>query len=77
MDNITLKDAKIKINVAGGADQTLTVDVKGDTFKEQIVKLEEYANNAKKNIEGLGTHVQGVQISFGQNTWFDFGRIFR
>ncbi len=78
MDNIELRDVRVKIKLNRGADQTLITNVKGDTLKEQIEKVEVYAEDARKNIEGLGgLKVEGVQISFGQSSFFDIGSLFR
>lgn len=77
-DNVSLRSAKVKFNISRGMDQTFTVDVKGDTLKEQIEKLEIYAQDAKENIESVGSlTVKSVQISLGENSFFDFGAIFR
>lgn len=78
MDNLELVEARIKINIKRGLDQTLIVNVKGDTLKEQITKLEEYAQNAVNEIEEIRQEkVQGVKVSMGENTFFDLFRIFR
>jgi hypothetical protein len=78
VEGIVLKNARIKFDVARGADQTLTVDVPGATLAEQIENLEAYAKDAQANIESLGElKVKKVQIEFGANSIFDIGSIFR
>lgn len=78
VDNVEVQNVKIKFNVQRGADQTVTINVKGDTMAEVIKKIEEFAQDSKDNIESLGNFkVKQVEISLGENSFFDFGAIFR
>ena len=78
MDNIQVQNIKIKFNVKNGPDQTVTLDVKGDTMREIITKVEDFAKNSVDEIEDIGKFkVQNTEISFGENSFWDLGRIFR
>ena len=77
-DNLEVQDVRIKYKIDRRGDQVIRLNIKGDTMAEIISKAEIFAHNGRDEIENIGQFkVKDVEISLGENAFWDLGAIFR